>query len=98
MREDFHYNASGIRLVQVYDEEIDQDVIFIATIREGSTAEESGLLPLDKVVTIAGKKADKMSLKKAYQLLNDFGDPKRRITINREDEILSFTFTINTNI
>ena len=98
LREDFHYNASGIRLVQVYDEEIDQDVIFIATIREGSTAEESGLLPLDKVVTIAGKKADKMSLKKAYQLLNDFGDPKRRITINREDEILSFTFTINTNI
>lgn len=93
----FHYNASGIRIQEVYPKDGNR-MIILSNIREESNAAIVGLAKKDQIIEIDGKNVRNLEIETIYKRLNNFSEPNRTITVKRNNELKTFQFKINNEV
>jgi len=90
----FMYNRAGIRVL--YRHSVEEGSQFVVqSLRKGSEAERCGLQNKDILLAIDGRKVKNVSMRRVYELLNDFNTDERVITVMRKNTQHTFEFRIN---
>jgi len=88
-KEPFNYNIAGLRLKTP---DWDFSKLVVEDIRPNSPTSSIGIQKNDTILRVNDKRVKYMKLEKIYGLLNDLTSPKKTVTIQRDEEILTFEF------
>ncbi len=86
----FNYNIAGLR-IKATDKE---KAVLVENVRPESPASKAGLLENDYLISVDNKRVRNLRFDRIYGLLNDEKDPNKRLTVKRNDEIITLELFI----